>query len=370
MDQTRWRATRSYLREHRPQLTAQVARLYPDQPRAGHPLLLTRPGWLADRPIPLDAVRLQWTERASPNVDNLIAASRQLLPQRYDGEPFDTYAAAVEALDRPRLLADRFSYRLTGAEVAGPDPVLRFGAGSYFDVLNIGEAAAHEYAEYRVRGTDPGLEELPLRSLVGDPTDPLRRPVLNAVATLTVRLDAARGDARFLVHWRDPAKVATNGGYFQVTPVGMFQPAGDPGLRQREDFDLWRCLAREYSEELLGETEHENVDYGQWPFFGALEDARRAGRCRPYLLGIGIDPLTYAADIMTVVVFDAVSFDKLFNGMVEENDEGRTDVVGSPFTEETVREFADGDRMQPAGAAILNLAWQHRNTILNRAPRR
>src|SRR5581483_11145570 len=118
------------------------------------------------------------------------------------------------------------------------------------------------------------------------------------------------------------------GGLFQVMPVGVFQPAGS------DDFDLWRCVAREYSEEFLGRPEHSAVDYASWPFFQALEAARRSGGLAVHCLGLGVDPLTFATDLLAVAVFDAEIFDGLFRDLVTTNAEGEVSLA--PFTEEGI----------------------------------
>lgn len=366
---TQWQTVRAYLREHRPLLTAAAADLYPTHPRVGTSLLLTRPGWMPAHPIPLGAARLEWADDGARPAADLLAAAARLLPGR-DDQTLATYADAVKAIERPGHLENRYTYRLVEAQLVSGRPRMRFGGGEYFDVLNIGEAAAHELAQAHQQGSGRSLSELPLRELVGDPTAPGRRRLLTAVTTLTIRYDHGHNEARFLVHWRDPAKVATNAGYYQVVPVGMFQPAGDPSTRHSQDFDLWRCVARELSEELLGAAEHQDVDYERWPFYQALQAARRSGRCRPYLLGAGVDPLTFATDILTTVVFDASAFDELLTGLVEENAEGQTTIdghdghVGTLLEPDTVRRLVDDGQMQPAGAATLDLAWRHRAEIL------
>src|SRR4029077_3059346 len=89
-----------------------------------------------------------------------------------------------------------------------------------------------------------------LRAQIADPCDLRRRPVNLAISTLTLRLAQATGRASFLLHWRDPAKVGHAGGLYQVIPVGVFQPSGDAAWHEREDFSLWRCMLREFDEEL------------------------------------------------------------------------------------------------------------------------
>jgi hypothetical protein len=87
-------------------------------------------------------------------------------------------------------------------------------------------------------------------------------------------------------------------------------------------------------------------------------------------LGIGVDPLSLAVDILTVAVFDGDFFDAAFGGLVTTNAEGRVvsehGVTGIPFTREAVARFAEGgEPMQAAGAAVLSLAWEHRAKLLH-----
>ncbi|MGH3428464.1 MAG: helix-turn-helix domain-containing protein, partial [Candidatus Dormibacteraceae bacterium] len=113
--------------------------------------------------------------------------------------------------------------------------------------------------------------------------------------------DVHRGEATFLMHWRDPQRVATAGGLYDVIPAGEFQPSGiGPGHRTN-DFDIWRNVVREFSEELLGAPEHDGsrgglIGYERWPFYRALTQAREAGSLKAYCLGVGLDSLTLAAN--------------------------------------------------------------------------
>ena len=60
---------------------------------------------------------------------------------------------------------------------------------------------------------------LPFRDLVSDPFDAQRRAVIPAITTLTIRLRRYPAEPSFLLHWRDPAKVATAGGLYDVVPA-------------------------------------------------------------------------------------------------------------------------------------------------------
>jgi hypothetical protein len=246
----------------------------------------------------------------------------------------------MAALDAPTVFENRPTWRLLDADLAGPSPRLVFGDGWYFDSIDTGEAAAHEYAAARLDGTPT-----PLRDAVGDPTDLRRRPANLAISALTVV-----GGREFLLHWRDPAKVGHAGGLYQVVPVGVFQSSGP------DDFDLWRFMLREYAEELLGEPEVAAPDYGTWPFATAMTAALDAGDITADVLGLGVDPLTFATDLLVRVGIDAAVFDELFGARVAVNDEGAV----------SMRQFAPeaiaGLPVQAAGAALvrLALAWPAR----------
>ncbi|WP_051712504.1 hypothetical protein [Spirillospora albida] len=334
-----WRDGRAALDADRAGLGARASGLYPDVPRVAGTALLCRDGWIPPRPLPLESIRLEWD--ASP-VPPAVTGPAGGLPPGYR-----TYADAMAALAPPRVFENRPAYRLLGAA----PPVLRFGPARYFDAVNVGEAAAHELA---VGGGA-------LRARVGDPCDPARRPALTAVTTLTVTTSGT-----YVLHHRDAARVAHGGGLRHVMPVGAFQPAGasEPPAGERDDLDLWRCMVREYAEELLGRGE----DYGEgfvqdeWPWHRELTAARGRGELRAWFLGLGVDPLSFAVDLLTVVVVRDEAFARLFGDLVAVNEEG--DVALAPF-EGTVPE-----RMQPAGAAALELAWRHRRGLGIRSARR
>jgi hypothetical protein len=145
---------------------------------------------------------------------------------------------------------------------------------------------------------------------------------------------------------------------------------------QANDFDLWRAITRELSEELLGGSEdyHSDVapiDYDRWPLYAELAEARDAGTLRVYWLGLGIDALSLASDMLTVAVFDAALFDAVFSGLVAANDEGHLvsgdadgEAVGVAFSEKSIERFTVAEPMQASGAALLRTAWAHRSILL------
>lgn len=346
-----WRDVRRYLNGHRHPLARRAAERYAGRPTVGGTGLLTRPEWLPAEPLDLRRVEAVWRPAVPPPAVTGAEAAVTAGHGRY--------SAALAALDPPRLLANRTCYRLV--EVAWPR--LTFTAGRYFDGVDVGEAAAHEFAQAVLTGD----ADLPLRTAVGDPTDLARRPVLPAISVLTLRRGRT-GPPTFVLHHRDPAKVAHGGGLYQVMPVGVVQPSGEAAWALRADLDLWRCAVREYAEEFLGRDEVYGdavtpFDYAAWPFHRRMTEAAEAGQLRPYLLGLGVDPLSFATDLLAVAVFDAEVYDALFGGMTGDNTEGRVAAASVPFTAETVARFTRHEPMQAAGAAVLELAWRHRETL-------
>jgi hypothetical protein len=400
--QARWLRTRFYLNAHRHELTLAAQDLYPAAWRVADTSLLAGPGWLPGRPVPMDRVVLTWRPGLHrKGTDGTGPESAAIRPTATDrGAPFASYSAALGALARPGLYENRVCYRLLDAAASPAAAHLAFGEGSYFEMINICEAVAHEYAaaalnrrpglcgspvhgEVPVRisltGNPSAASLLPLRTKVGNPADPRRRPVMTAVTTLTLRADRDTGEASMILLWRDPSQVASGGGLYQVAPAGMFQPSHNAPWNLANDFSLWRAIVRELAEELLGCGEDYGsagrpVDYDAWPLYAALSRARRAGQARLFWLGMGVDPLSLAADQLTVLVLDAPVFDELFGTLAPANPEGHLltrDPDASPgappgvsFTEGNVTLFSSGRPTVPASAALLRLAWEHRAFLL------
>lgn len=366
-----WLRVRSYLREHRYDLGVAAATEYRDVAKVAGTDLLTAPQWLPAVPVPLEQIELGFApESRFAGITGTDTASERVRPVRPDGSRYASYSAAISELAPPKVFENRGTYRLLSADIAGARPRLTFGRGAYFDGIDTGEAVAHEYASRRLSGRGDGE----FRATIGSPVDPGRRPTNLAISSLTIRHDRKSGDARVLLHWRDPAKVGHAGGLYQVIPVGIFQPASDHSWNERNDFSLWRCLLREFAEELLGQAEpdatHGPIDYDSWPFAARLNAERRADAVRAYCLGVGVDPLTLATDLLSVVVIDAPVFDDIFGGLVEANTEGTLPTSdsdgapGVPFVESEVERLTRRAPMQAAGAAAIASAWMHREKLL------
>ena len=356
--QSDWLRVRAYLQEHRHALAVDAAQDYPAGARVAGTPLLAAPGWQPAEPIPLQEVSLQLSSPAAPAGFGDGAAT--LLPERPDGTRYLRYSDALRDLAAPAVFENRSTYQLTEAELTRGAPRLAFTRGRYFDGVDTGEAAAHEYAATRLGGRPAGL-----RALIADPCDLRRRPANLAISTLTLRLDRASGRASFLLHWRDPAKVGHAGGLYQVIPVGVFQPSGEAAWT--EDFSLWRCMIREFDEELRGRSEDYGpgpVDYDSWPFARQLAGALDRGQVRVWCLGLGTDPLTYATDLLTVAVIDSRVFDDLFSLSPRSNAEGSV-LAAREFAAHVIDRVVTSEPVQAAGAAVLRLAWRHRETLLS-----
>ncbi len=373
-----WRAVRLELNQRRQVLTPVASWLYPGATRVDSTALLCREDWIPARPLDLDEVKLAWVEHPpAAAVTGTGPASAHVLPLGAGAARYLAYADALAAIDPPALFENRPCYRLLSAHLAPGTGHMNLARGRYFDGVNTMEALAHELAAaWRADPRPAARYSLPLRDFIGDPCDLARRNAPCAITTLTLRRTSS-GDASFLLHWRDPAKVTHAGGLHQVMPVGIFQPADDNPASEQNDLSLWRSMAREFSEELLGSGEDYRdlgspLDYDRWPFYRELAAAREAGKLHVFCLGLGVDPLTFAVDILAAAVFDSDLFDASFRGLVTANAEGRViggqgapGTPGVPFTSDVIRPFVDGtEPMQAAGAAVLQLAWRHRTDLL------
>ena len=137
--------------------------------------------------------------------------------------------------------------------------------------------------------------------------------------------------------------------------------------------DAGRDVMREYSEEFLGNPEHDGdgdpIDYDNQEPFRSLNAARREGRIKVHYLGTGLDALNFVGDALTVAVFDAETFDDIFRDMVDINEEGAIAKDGKTlenyvFDDATIERLLATEAIAPSGAACLTLACQHRVAVL------
>jgi hypothetical protein len=360
-----WLRINDYLRGNRYPLAVDAARGYPDGARLAGTPLLAAPAWRLPAPIPLASIRLEFQPQTPPPVlPDLASTAPFALPTRADGRRYRRYCDVIESLAAPTVFENRPIYRLVSADLAGDQPRLGFARGRFFDGINVGGPAAFEYAAAAIGVTGRRA----YREAFGDPTNLHVRSAAMATSALTLRHDRATGTATFPTHYRDPALVDHAGGLYQVIPVGLFQPSGEAAWNEANDFDLWRGLLREYAEELLGASEEYGseqapIDYAGWPLARAMTDALATGEIRAYCLGLGTDPLTFAMDLLTVVVIDAPRYDELFGALVEDNAEGRV-IAPRAFDEAAIKDLTENAPLQAAAAALLTLAHQHRDVLL------
>ena len=351
------------------ELTELAAWLYPESQRVPGGHVLAGPGWLLHEPAPLDSVRLVWADQQRP-VRHLDSFAH-VLPLTDRGERYAGYSRAVRDLVRPRLLENRLSYRLLDVR-ADHGLALSFGTTTFFEVLDVKQALAHEFkaAWLEADRSVPDWSALPLRTSIGDHFDPQQLLMSPGISTLTIRRDRS-GQHRFVLHERDGGKVADGGGLCHVMPAGEFQPSSVDLADLRNDFSLWRNIMREFSEEFLGNPEHDGstsrpIDYAHEEPFRSFERARANGGLRIWHYGLVMEPLELGAVQLTVAVIDGEVFDTLFVDLVETNDEGR--VIGRdgrtdmPFTGEAIGRL--DPRLSASALTLLHLAWRDRELLL------
>ncbi|EHR48403.1 putative transcriptional regulator [Saccharomonospora marina XMU15] len=352
------------------ELTELAAWLYPESQRAPGGHVLAGPGWLLEQPVPLESVRLAWSDQQRPT--RPLRSLEHVLPLTERGELYAGYSRAVRDLVRPRLLENRLSYRLLGLQ-SDHGLAMSFGTTTFFEVFDVKQALAHEFkaAWLASNRSVPGWNALPLRAAIGDPFDPQQLLMSPGISTLTIRRDRSDGQHRFVLHERDGGKVADGGGLCHVMPAGEFQPSSVDLADVRNDFSLWRNIMREFSEEFLGNPEHDGstsrpIDYAHEEPFRSFDRARAEGGLRLWHYGLAMEPLELGAVQMTVAVVDDVVFDRLFADLVDTNDEGR--VIGRggrtdmPFTAEAIDRL--GPRLSASALTLLRLGWRDREQLL------
>jgi hypothetical protein len=379
ISQRDWIRTRQLLNRNRAALTMVAQDLYPDSVRIGRTGFLMPSQWRLDKPVDLGAVDIDLVHPPMPIVTGHHAETLPLRPLMSPGKHYDTYHRAMRDLDRPRLFENRICYRLLDAQWAGNGGRLALGYMRYFDMIDVGEALAHELALAAIdesgrinSGADESLwDKLPFRKLIPDPFDLRTYPLMLSISTLTIR--RSRAGTTFLLLRRGTGQVAIASGMLSVMPTGVFQPASILPTHDSSDFNMWHNMMREYSEEFLGNPEHDGdgdpIDYARQEPFRSLDAARNAGKIRVICLGVGMDALNFVSDVLTVAVFDADVFDDIFDGLVESNEEGTVTSKAQngeqfSFDSATIDRLLKTEPMAPSGAACLSLAWQHRESIL------
>jgi transcriptional regulator with XRE-family HTH domain len=376
-DADAWRKVRLTLNHRRPELAKAALSLYQGATRVAGTTLISSPGWMPAEPGDIGALRLTWTDEPVPSViTGGEVESEYYRPLMPHGGSYPRYCHAIRDLDPPSLFENRVSYRLLDVASGQGRQEQTYGYTTYFAMVDVCEAVAHEIAAAWLRHDGNAdrirLAELPFRALIGDPFDLSRRPVLPSTDTLTIRHDQSTSRSSFLLHRRSSDNVALAGGMTHIIPAGVFQPSGIAPGSISADFDIWHNIVRELSEEILGNPEHngsgEPIDYDAEEPFASLNAARKDGQIRLWYLGTGLDPLTLAGEILTVLVIDAEVFDRIFADVVAWNSEG--DVVfgadgsvGVPWRRDTVYRLLATEPLAPAARACLELAWDHQDLL-------
>jgi hypothetical protein len=377
--QHEWLNERKLLNQNRAALTQVALDLYHQSIRVNRTGFLMREDWKLDHPIDLGKVSIELTHPPDPIVTGRHEETLRVRPLSSSGKPYESYHRAMRDLDRPRLFENRICYRLQDARFSPEQGNLSLGYMRYFDMIDVGEALAHELAVTALGSDGKPIRfspeqlrgQLHFRRFAGDPFDLNAYPLLFSISTLTIRRSRAR--STFVLLRRGVHKVAIAGGMLSVMPTGVFQPASITPNHHADDFNMWHNMMREYSEEFLGNPEHDGdgdpIDYANQEPFRSLDKARYEGRIKVHYLGTGIDALNFVGDALTVAVFDADTFDDIFRDMVEFNEEGTVEKDGKTFEnfvfdESTIERLLSTEAMAPSGAACLTLARQHRAALL------
>lgn len=341
--------------------------------------MLAAPTWVPGTPIPLNAVkfRLSFSTFDDSTGRTLLEAGRKRhLPWTESSERFGTYSAALEQLAKPMLFDNLLCYRLRSAQLTSDPPTVDIGLTHFFSGIDESELLAHEFAKWQKSAEEGGRKvKLQVRKLVGDPFHGMDRHVIFSISCLTMRVEG--GTASFYLHSRDAKAVAIAGSLLHLAPSGVFQPTSDNPETVRRDANPWLTLCREFAEEFLGVEEARgeagmSLSYDHDQPYAAINDAYRDGAIRVYACGLGLDPLTFCPELVTIACVDSIAFDELFNDLVLKNDEGflrgrsiwEGRVQGYELREQTVHDLLHSSRLSPAANAALETAWLHRSLLI------
>lgn len=374
-DQADWKRVREQLGGSRRALAVLAEQLYPEYrvPGLENTGVIAHPSWLPPEPIPLQQVVLERLEDAGePAITGSERESELVRPLAWPTHRYKRYSHAVRDLAPPRLFENRLCFRLLNVDWTRSSEQLRFGSMGFFDAIDTNEAVAHETALHHGRtGADRSYQlgqaswrRLSFRRHIGNPFDLARRPLMGAIGTLMIR---AGESPSMVLHQRDGASVAGGGRMLHLLPAGIFQPSSVLPDSIADDFSIWRNIQRECAEELLGHAEYDGtgrpIDYEVEPF-AAMDRALFEGELRIYFLGVTLDALTLASDILTVAILQPALHDRLFAHSVDRNPEGTVSVKTVPFESNTIAELQARAAPSPGLQATLRLAWRERRRLL------
>jgi len=95
-----------------------------------------------------------------------------------------------------------------------------------------------------------------------------------------------------------------------------------------------------------------------------MDQAVAEGGIRVFYLGVILDALTLAGDILTVAVIDPHLYDELFANAAQNNAEGSVPTRAVPFEEQTLVWLRRSGRLSPGAAGALHLSWTHRKILI------
>jgi len=327
--------------------------------------LLTRSSWIPEKPIDLDEIAISpWRgelERVTTSHPRRRGerAFRPLNLRTGTG-----YSAALRERADKNNIWDGAIYALSDVDMENLN--LRFSVDGYFAYLDTSEVLAYEAAQRLSIGRSRVLAG-GLRRQLKDPFDFSNRTASLGVNTLTLR--NKNGQLTFFLHQRESNLIASDSQLIGAVPAGEFTPSDRTQDSLRSDFSLWRNIMREYAEEFLDEEEARGkggtwIDYDRSSPYVELTKARSRSRLRVWFMGIGLDPLTWKPELLTVSVINAREFDIIFSNMVSENSEGLLlqghAKIGLPFEMGTVARYLSAPDVAPSAKSLLQLAWTHR----------
>lgn len=258
-DQQQWRDIRAALGRRRRDLAVLAESLYRDYRLAGLDSTgaISTSAWIPDTPVPLEDTTLDlYLPVAEPAVTGAEPESAAIRPLASVDARYRCYHHAVRDLAAPRLFENRLCFRLSS--------------------LDWTQSAAR-------------------------------------MGTLTIR---GGESPAVLLHHRDSGRVAGGGGMAHLLPAGIFQPSSVFPAAVAADFSIWRNIQREYAEELLGHDEYDGsgrpIKYSELEPFITMDQALAKGRIRVFYIGVILDALTLAGDILTVAVIHPQLYDELF----------------------------------------------------------
>lgn len=370
-------AIRHYQREHVREVIDAALREHQDA-RADLSLpVLTRPGWILPEPVPLARAILHHVPD-SPDfaIDAAVQELRKYWPRKTNGERMESYHEAIDAYDRPAAWFNGGSYRLIQVQPTGGTLEMKFTDARYWEMIDTTESLFFEASLIHARSHGKTIIGR-YRRFLNDPFDFARRCAIPGIDSLSIRLGTS--SASFYVHRRIPGQVASAQHVIGIVPAGEFQPSDDSWAAKSSDFDLWKSVVREYVEEFLGHEDARGsygapINYMDDAPYSGLFRAQLSGEIRSYLLGIALDPVTWKPTILVRSIFPAKLFDRLFSGMVRDNQEGILELPsrrrmaegpfeGWPFDHESVIAYASDIGVLPAARAGLALAWHHREAL-------